>query len=96
MISCQMARAAVSDYIDGALDPAQARVLEEHLRACTACPPLYAALVAVCRRLHATRPATVVAAMDADLGAHMAARVRRGLALRVVTPHADRADGGGG
>jgi predicted anti-sigma-YlaC factor YlaD len=94
MISCQMARAAVSDYIDGALDPAQARVLEEHLRACTACPPLYAALVAVCRRLHATRPAT--AADDTDLGAHMAARVRRGLTLRVVTPHADRADGGGG
>ena len=93
MISCQVARAAVSDYIDGALDPVQARVLEEHLRACTACPPLYAALVAVCRRLHATRPATV--AMDADLGARMAARVRRGLILRVVTPPADSADGGG-
>ncbi|GAC1436954.1 MAG: hypothetical protein NVSMB65_11060 [Chloroflexota bacterium] len=79
MISCQAARAAVSDYIDGILDPALARLLEEHLRTCAACPPLYSALVAVRRRLQAARPA----ALDADVGVRMAARVRQGLAARV-------------
>jgi len=75
MMGCQAARAAVSDYIDGDLDPALARMLEEHLRTCRTCPPLYAALVSVRRRLRAT-----VTAPAADAGARMAARVRTQLA----------------
>ncbi len=75
MMGCQAARAAVSDYIDGELDPALARMLEEHLRTCGTCPPLYAALVSVRRRLRAT-----VTAPAADAGARMAARVRTQLA----------------
>ena len=75
MITCQAARAAVSDYIDGELDPALARLLEEHLRTCGTCPPLYAALVAVRRRLRET-----VTAPAADAGGRMAARVLAQLA----------------
>ncbi len=96
MISCQAARAAVSDYIDGALDPALARLLEDHLRTCAACPPLYAALVAVRRRLHAAWPAASDAATGAEAGARMAARVRHGLARRAAGLHGDSADEEGG
>ena len=78
MISCQAARAAVSDYIDGELDPALARLLEDHLRTCATCPPLYAALVGVRRRLHTLHVAT----QGADAGMRVAARVRLRLAPR--------------
>jgi RNA polymerase sigma-70 factor (ECF subfamily) len=44
-LSCPEARALVSDYIDGELDPATARTLENHLQTCPNCPPLYASLV---------------------------------------------------
>lgn len=80
MISCQAARAAVSDYIDGEIDPVLARSLEAHLRTCRTCPPLYAALVSVRRRLR-----TVVTAPATDVGARMAARVRAQL-LSDVNP----------
>ncbi len=70
MISCQAARTAVSDYIDGEIDPVLARRLEAHLRTCRTCPPLYAALVSVRRQLR-----TVVTAPVTDAGARMAARV---------------------
>ncbi|MFN2557047.1 MAG: zf-HC2 domain-containing protein [Nitriliruptorales bacterium] len=44
-LSCPEARALVSDYIDGELDAATARALEDHLQTCPNCPPLYASLV---------------------------------------------------
>ncbi len=44
-LSCPEARALVSDYIDGELDAATARALENHLETCPNCPPLYASLV---------------------------------------------------
>jgi predicted anti-sigma-YlaC factor YlaD len=87
MISCQAARAAVSDYIDGELDPALARLLEEHLRTCRTCPPLYAALVSVRRRLRAVDTAADTAS---DAAARLAARVR----ARVIA--GDRPEGGAG
>lgn len=42
---CWEARAQVSDYLDGDLDPRGATLLEEHLARCQTCPPLYASLV---------------------------------------------------
>ncbi len=42
---CWDARRHVSDYLDGALDPAIAATVEAHLERCPTCPPLYAALV---------------------------------------------------
>ena len=43
-LSCPEARSLVSDYIDGELPAASARALEDHLRTCPNCPPLYASL----------------------------------------------------
>lgn len=42
---CWDARKHVSDYLDGALEPGVAAIVESHLAACPTCPPLYAALV---------------------------------------------------
>jgi anti-sigma factor RsiW len=50
-LSCQQARALVSDYINRELDEDLARTLERHLETCPTCPPLYASLVALRRRL---------------------------------------------
>lgn len=50
---CDHARAMVSDYINGDLDAPTAALLEEHLRECPNCPPIYAALLAVRARLAA-------------------------------------------
>ncbi len=44
-LSCPEARSLVSDYIDGELPTASARALEDHLRTCPNCPPLYASLL---------------------------------------------------
>ena len=52
-LSCPHARSMVSDYIDGDLDPDQARSLEEHLKTCPFCPPLYASLVETLAELKA-------------------------------------------
>lgn len=46
-LRCWDARAHVSDYLDGELDPAIAGAVEQHLETCPTCPPLYAALVGV-------------------------------------------------
>jgi len=48
---CMEARLLVSEYIDGDLDPATARQLEEHLATCRSCPPLAAALTGVLAQL---------------------------------------------
>jgi RNA polymerase sigma-70 factor (ECF subfamily) len=54
-LNCWDARVKVSDYLDGELPADDARVLEEHLRKCPTCPPLYAALVGIRARLGALR-----------------------------------------
>ncbi len=80
---CWDARQHVSDYLDGALDPALASMLERHLEGCPTCPPLYAALVGVTDHLGGLRdpnsvvppalaarlaPPTSGAGADADAG----------------------------
>lgn len=42
---CWDARREVSDYLDGLLPAATARLVEAHLAECPTCPPLYASLV---------------------------------------------------
>ncbi len=44
-LSCWDARIRVSDFLNGDLDQEEGRLVEEHLRTCPTCPPLYAALV---------------------------------------------------
>ncbi|GAC1530352.1 MAG: hypothetical protein NVS3B12_04800 [Acidimicrobiales bacterium] len=51
MLSCPEARAHISDYIDGDLDPATAHAVDEHLGSCTTCPPLAKALIGLLAEL---------------------------------------------
>jgi len=61
---CWDARQHVSDYLDGDLDEATARMVERHLEVCPTCPPLYAALVGVRQQLEGARdPDSVVPPM---------------------------------
>ncbi len=46
-LRCWDARAQVSEYLDGELEPDAAAKVEQHLETCPTCPPLYAALVGV-------------------------------------------------
>jgi RNA polymerase sigma-70 factor, ECF subfamily len=71
---CWDARQHVSDYLDGALDPATAGAVEAHLEHCPTCPPLYAALVGVHDAVGALRDAddVVSPAVAARLSAHVA------------------------
>lgn len=58
---CWDARKHISDYLDGTLDQATARIVESHLETCPTCPPLYAALVNAHQRLGELRdPDTVI------------------------------------
>lgn len=50
-LTCQQARAMVSDYMNGDLEQQRVQALEDHLQHCTSCPPLYASLVEVRQRL---------------------------------------------
>ncbi len=50
-LTCQQARAMVSDYMNGELGEENVLALENHLQRCTSCPPLYASLVEVQRHL---------------------------------------------
>lgn len=50
-LTCQQARSLVSDYMNGDLDVQRIQELEYHLQHCSSCPPLYASLVEVQRRL---------------------------------------------
>jgi RNA polymerase sigma-70 factor (ECF subfamily) len=71
---CWDARAHVSDYLDGEIEPEVARGVERHLESCPTCPPLYTALVGV---------TTVVAGLrDADnvVPPELAARIQAELA----------------
>ncbi len=47
VLSCVEARRNVSAYIDNDLAPREEALLEEHLKGCATCPPLYTALVGV-------------------------------------------------
>lgn len=58
---CWDARIKVSDYINGELSPDEREALEQHLKRCPTCPPLYAALVGVRERMGGLRdPDTVI------------------------------------
>ena len=46
-LTCWEARSRVSDYIDGELAIKERESLEEHMKSCSTCPPLYGALVGV-------------------------------------------------
>ena len=50
-LTCQQARAMVSDYMNGDLGETDVLALEDHLQHCVSCPPLYASLVEVQRHL---------------------------------------------
>lgn len=50
-LRCWQAREHISDYVDGDLDAPTATRVEQHLRRCPTCPPLYAALVGVTEAL---------------------------------------------
>lgn len=54
-LSCWQARSMVSDYIDGEISGTKQLQLEEHLRLCSTCPPLYASLVGVKSSLSSLR-----------------------------------------
>jgi RNA polymerase sigma-70 factor (ECF subfamily) len=72
-LRCWDARAHVSDYLDGDIDPDVARRVEQHLETCPTCPPLYAALVGVTAVVAGLRDADNVVAPD------LAARIRTAL-----------------
>jgi predicted anti-sigma-YlaC factor YlaD len=55
-LTCQQARAMVSDYMNGDLNQEDVQALEYHLQHCTWCPPLYASLVEVQRHLRQEKP----------------------------------------
>ena len=54
-LSCWQARSMVSDYIDGGVSGTKQLELEDHLRLCSTCPPLYASLVGVKSSLSSLR-----------------------------------------
>ena len=60
-LSCAAARELASDYLDGDLPPGTAAALEEHLKGCTTCPPLVAALIGVLAELASLPPVTPTA-----------------------------------
>lgn len=57
---CWDARKHISDYLDGTLEQAIARMVESHLETCPTCPPLYAALVDAHGRLGSLRDSDTV------------------------------------
>ena len=70
-LRCWDARSQVSDYLDGLLEPVEARRVEQHLEGCPTCPPLYASLVGATDALARTRgtwrdPNDVVPAEQAE------------------------------
>ncbi len=71
---CWDARIHVSDYLDGALDPGTAQLVEAHLETCPTCPPLYAALVDASGRLSTLRDddAVIPPDLEAKVQAHLA------------------------
>lgn len=72
-LRCWDARSRVSDYLDGDVDAATARMLEKHLEACPTCPPLIAALVGVRDHLNGLRDSDAV--VDPGLADRLRARM---------------------
>lgn len=73
---CWDARIKVSDYLDGELPPEERRTLEDHLRSCPTCPPLYGSLVGAREGMGALRdPDTVIPPGLAERVANLVAGV---------------------
>ena len=70
-LTCGTARLMVSEYIDGELDAEAGKLLEAHLQTCDNCPPLYAALTQVRRRLHQLPRVTVPPPVQRRLDRHL-------------------------
>ncbi|GAC1644892.1 MAG: hypothetical protein NVS4B2_34500 [Chloroflexota bacterium] len=70
-LTCGTARLMVSEYIDGELDAEAGKLLEAHLQTCANCPPLYAALIQVRRRLHQLPRVAVPPPMRQRIGRHL-------------------------
>lgn len=57
-LTCHEARGLILDYLDGELDVDTATSVERHRDACTNCPPLASALVAMLAHLRTLPPVT--------------------------------------
>jgi anti-sigma factor RsiW len=77
-LSCQQARAMVSDYINGELDQELRRALEQHLQHCESCPPLYASLVTVKQRLRGLVLPTAAFSLEARIAQKIRQVLREG------------------
>ena len=75
-LTCQQARAMVSDYMNGDLDQERVQELEYHLQHCTSCPPLYASLVEVQRRLRQEKPPALSRDMLLDVARRISQAIR--------------------
>ncbi len=75
-LTCQQARAMVSDYMNGDLDQERVQALEYHLQHCTSCPPLYASLVEVQRRLRQEKPPALSRDMLLDVARRISQAIR--------------------
>ncbi len=85
-VTCGTAQLMVSEYIDGELDAEAGKLLEAHLQTCANCPPLYAALIQVRRRLRQLPRVAVPPSTRQRLGRH----------LQRLTKSVVRDDDGGG
>jgi anti-sigma factor RsiW len=61
---CEDARALMSDYLDGELDPEQRKRLERHVRFCARCHTVLGNLRQTLTRLHALQPSEPAEAAD--------------------------------
>jgi anti-sigma factor RsiW len=55
VLDCVTARGMLCDLVDGELSAELSAALDEHVRACSSCPTLSVALVAVCDQLSRLR-----------------------------------------
>ena len=72
MMTCKDLVDLLSEYVDGELDPATARQLEEHLRGCVECT----AFLNTFRKIRSMTRESVEAAMPAELRARLRRFVR--------------------
>ena len=50
-LTCAEARGLIFDFLDGELDPATARAVEQHKSSCRNCPPLVTAILGMLAEL---------------------------------------------
>jgi RNA polymerase sigma-70 factor (ECF subfamily) len=96
-LRCGDARSRVGDYLDGEVDEATARALEQHLRDCPTCPPLVAGLVGATTALR--QSGGLLRDPDSALPPELAARVaallesaRAGVPPKAPQPKAPQRD----